>query len=56
MAEEKRLSLEPDKPGKDEFREVVSDTEYGSPPTADELDFLRKEKKLTRKLDGTTRP
>jgi hypothetical protein len=53
MADEKRASMVDDKPGKAEFHEVASDAEYASPPTAEELEFLRKEKKLTRKLDGT---
>lgn len=48
---EKRSSLEDEKPTKDEYREFTSDAEYASPPTADELEFLQKEKKLTRKLD-----
>lgn len=51
MAEEKRSSMEDAKPAKDEFHEVANDAEYASPPTADELEFLRKEKKVTRKLD-----
>lgn len=49
--EEKRSSSEVEKPAKDEFNEVASDGEQGSPLTEDEVEFLRKEKKLTRKLD-----
>lgn len=50
MEDEKRASFGDEKPGKDELSEVTSDVEHASPLTTDELEFLRKEKKLTRKL------
>lgn len=51
MAEEKRPSFEDEKPAKDIFREDVDEAEYASPPTAEEVEFLRKEKVLRKKLD-----
>jgi len=52
MADEKRFSIENERTAKDEFREgFPDDAEAVSPPTADELEFLRKEKKVVRKLD-----
>lgn len=52
MADEKCPSISNEKPTKDVLREdIASDAEDGSPPTEEDLEFLKKEKKLTRKLD-----
>lgn len=54
MSEDKHSpSISDEKTGKDLHREdVTSDAEDGSPSaTEEEIEFLRSEKKLTRKLD-----
>lgn len=51
MADEKHSSFEDEKPAKDELREIAGDAEVASPPTAEEVEFLKKEKTVTKKLD-----
>ena len=53
MADEKdHRSISDEKPAKDILREdITSDAEDAPPPTEEEVEFLKKEKKLTRKLD-----
>ena len=50
QGEEPKSSLENEKEGKDEYREVLADDgEYGQSPAA--LEFKKKEKRLIKKLD-----